>query len=385
MPYSEFRSLLHQGKIDTLAVSDRFIQGTLKEPLPGGQRRFFTTRLDQDFAQELGLFLGVPELLFERDCDPFHVPLARVFRHPPRERSALLEGPQARPERALDRLVLRAVHAVGRVRMSDPAAEPEEVSFLDLPEDPAAIGAAERRRGSRLVVVLHRFHVELRELRFLDHFFGHRADDALERIPAEPREKRPDLLERQHVIDLDVPQRRFRHSRAESVGRILHDRQTACDLDRDQSRGSVVERAGQNHADDARAVGPRRAAEERIDRRPMPVLGRSANDTDASGLDHQVTIRRRDVDVAVLDPFAVLGMGRRQRTRAGKNHRQQAGRLCRDVQNDEHRSGQVLRKVSREPGESFDASSRGSDHDHVPVRHCSSFGARPRPRGRWPR
>jgi cell division protease FtsH len=53
LPYSEFRSLLHQGKIDTLAVSDRFIEGTLKEPLPGGQRRFFTTRLDQDFAQEL--------------------------------------------------------------------------------------------------------------------------------------------------------------------------------------------------------------------------------------------------------------------------------------------------------------------------------------------
>src|SRR3954452_375167 len=53
LPYSEFRNLLHQGKIDTLAVSDRFIQGTLKEPLPGGQRRFFTTRLDQDFAQEL--------------------------------------------------------------------------------------------------------------------------------------------------------------------------------------------------------------------------------------------------------------------------------------------------------------------------------------------
>ncbi|MCK1651981.1 ATP-dependent zinc metalloprotease FtsH [Bradyrhizobium sp. 149] len=53
LPYSEFRSLLHQGKIDSLAVSDRFIQGTLKQPLPGGQRQFFTTRLDQEFAQEL--------------------------------------------------------------------------------------------------------------------------------------------------------------------------------------------------------------------------------------------------------------------------------------------------------------------------------------------
>lgn len=53
LPYSEFRSLLHQGKIDSLAVSDRFIQGTLKQPLPGGQRQFFTTRLDPEFAQEL--------------------------------------------------------------------------------------------------------------------------------------------------------------------------------------------------------------------------------------------------------------------------------------------------------------------------------------------
>lgn len=53
LPYSEFRNLLHQGKIDSLAASDRFIQGILKEPPPGGQRQFFTTRLDQELAQEL--------------------------------------------------------------------------------------------------------------------------------------------------------------------------------------------------------------------------------------------------------------------------------------------------------------------------------------------
>jgi cell division protease FtsH len=53
VPYSEFQSLLRQGKIDSVAVSDRFIQGALKEALPGGQKRFFTTRLDQEFAAEL--------------------------------------------------------------------------------------------------------------------------------------------------------------------------------------------------------------------------------------------------------------------------------------------------------------------------------------------
>jgi cell division protease FtsH len=53
LPCSEFRNLLHNGKVDSVAASDRFIQGTLEEPLPGGQRLFFTTRLDQELAQEL--------------------------------------------------------------------------------------------------------------------------------------------------------------------------------------------------------------------------------------------------------------------------------------------------------------------------------------------
>ena len=35
IPYSDFQRLLHEGKIATVGVSDRFIQGSLKEPLPG--------------------------------------------------------------------------------------------------------------------------------------------------------------------------------------------------------------------------------------------------------------------------------------------------------------------------------------------------------------
>jgi len=37
IPYSDFQRLLQEGKIATVGVSDRFIQGSLKEPLPGGQ------------------------------------------------------------------------------------------------------------------------------------------------------------------------------------------------------------------------------------------------------------------------------------------------------------------------------------------------------------
>jgi cell division protease FtsH len=53
IPYSQFQELLQQNKITDVGVSDRFIEGTLKEPLPGGQKRFVTTRVDQDFAAQL--------------------------------------------------------------------------------------------------------------------------------------------------------------------------------------------------------------------------------------------------------------------------------------------------------------------------------------------
>src|SRR5256885_6935092 len=53
IPYSDFQRLLHEGKIATVGVSDRFIQGSLKEPLPGGQKHFVTTRVDPQFAGEL--------------------------------------------------------------------------------------------------------------------------------------------------------------------------------------------------------------------------------------------------------------------------------------------------------------------------------------------
>jgi cell division protease FtsH len=53
VPYSEFQQLLRDGKIVSVSISDRFIQGTLKEALPSGQRQFVTTRVDPQFASEL--------------------------------------------------------------------------------------------------------------------------------------------------------------------------------------------------------------------------------------------------------------------------------------------------------------------------------------------
>jgi cell division protease FtsH len=53
IPYSQFQQLLHDGKVAEIGVSDRYIQGKLKEPLPNGKKQFVTTRVDPQFADEL--------------------------------------------------------------------------------------------------------------------------------------------------------------------------------------------------------------------------------------------------------------------------------------------------------------------------------------------
>ncbi len=53
IPYSEFQQLLAGNKVESIGVSDNFIQGTFKEPQADGKTRFTTTRVDPDFAKEL--------------------------------------------------------------------------------------------------------------------------------------------------------------------------------------------------------------------------------------------------------------------------------------------------------------------------------------------
>src|SRR6267154_296457 len=79
IPYSDFQRLLREGKIATVGVSDRFIQGTLKEPLPGGQKQFVTTRVDPEFAGELDKYgvryTGQIESTFLRDLLSWVMPV----------------------------------------------------------------------------------------------------------------------------------------------------------------------------------------------------------------------------------------------------------------------------------------------------------------------
>src|SRR5438034_3726369 len=83
IPYSEYQQLLKQGKVESVGISDRTVQGALKEPLSGGQKQFVTTRVDQETAQELEKynvrFTGQIESTFLRDLLSWVMPLLLFF------------------------------------------------------------------------------------------------------------------------------------------------------------------------------------------------------------------------------------------------------------------------------------------------------------------
>jgi cell division protease FtsH len=83
IPYSEYQQLLQQGKVESVGISDRTIQGTLKEPLKGGQKQFVTTRVDPDIAQQLEKFhvrfTGQIESTFARDLLSWIMPMLIFF------------------------------------------------------------------------------------------------------------------------------------------------------------------------------------------------------------------------------------------------------------------------------------------------------------------
>ncbi|HYF09029.1 MAG TPA: ATP-dependent zinc metalloprotease FtsH [Acetobacteraceae bacterium] len=84
IPYSQFQQLLRAGQITEVRVSDRTIQGVVKEPLPGGQTRFATTRVEPpELAEELDRagvrFAGQIESTFLRDILSLLLPILLFF------------------------------------------------------------------------------------------------------------------------------------------------------------------------------------------------------------------------------------------------------------------------------------------------------------------
>ena len=83
IPYSEFERLLKAGEIEQIRIRQNRIEGTLREPLTDGRRRFTTNRVDPDLAAELAKynveFTGVVETTFLRDLLSWILPVLLFF------------------------------------------------------------------------------------------------------------------------------------------------------------------------------------------------------------------------------------------------------------------------------------------------------------------
>jgi cell division protease FtsH len=83
IPYSQFEQLLQDGKIAQVGVSDRYIEGKLKQPLPDGKTQFVTTRVDPQFADELQkykvTYTGEVESTFLQTVLSWIIPVALFF------------------------------------------------------------------------------------------------------------------------------------------------------------------------------------------------------------------------------------------------------------------------------------------------------------------
>jgi cell division protease FtsH len=56
IPYSQFQSYLKDGKIDDIVITDKYIQGTLKDARPDQPSQFITTRVDPNVASDLAKY-----------------------------------------------------------------------------------------------------------------------------------------------------------------------------------------------------------------------------------------------------------------------------------------------------------------------------------------
>jgi len=53
IPYSEFQSLLKEGKVSSLIISDQLLQGDFVEPRSDNKKKFITTRVEETLAKDL--------------------------------------------------------------------------------------------------------------------------------------------------------------------------------------------------------------------------------------------------------------------------------------------------------------------------------------------
>ena len=107
----------------------------------------------------------------------------------------------------------------------------------------------------------------------------------------------------------------FGHRSRERFGGILDHRDAATILYRQEPSCAIIEVASQDNSDNAWTVSYRRRSKERVDSRSGPIFFRPVHEPNTSGLDHQMLVGKRDIDVSRNDCVTITWMLGRQRPR----------------------------------------------------------------------
>src|SRR5438874_4748366 len=157
-----------------------------------------------------------------------------------------------------------------------------------------------------------------------------------------------------------------RHPRIEGITRILNDCDPSSLLDGNESCRPIIERAAQDDADDARSVRECRAPKERIDGGTMTILARTMNAAKRPiALDHEMLVGRGDVDRSVAKRLSVFHLLCRKRLLARENMREKTLRVGRNVNDDENRRRERVRKSLDDLNERVDAAGGSSNDDNA--------------------
>jgi hypothetical protein len=132
-------------------------------------------------------------------------------------------------------------------------------------------------------------------------------------LPHQLHQQRGNAFQRHAVIHLHCLQRRTGHARVLGIGWGLHHRQAPTLLDGLQPGSAIGQGAGEQHADDTRAVGECGRAEQRVHRRARVVLPGAARELHRFALQEQVVVRRGDQDAPGPQRVARAGVGGGQR------------------------------------------------------------------------
>ncbi|MGY3458351.1 hypothetical protein ACVWW5_003801 [Bradyrhizobium sp. LM3.4] len=106
---------------------------------------------------------------------------------------------------------------------------------------------------------------------------------------------------------------------------------------------------------------------------PDHVLARTAPEEHAILGQQQMMVRCGQINLAGLYLHAVFGLPDRKRARAAGHCRENADALRGDVQNDEHRRGQIGRQAAQDLLQRCGRAGRATYDDDVAVAHGTHF------------